>query len=463
MNLLSRILSISFVFSLQCSFAFAADLQVATFRVDVTPPIGDGPCVGFMQRIESIEHPLEMRGVLIRSGEETFVVAAIDYCGICGSSDETIRSKMAQAAGTSLRQVALQSLHQHTAPVLDADGMRVLFGDESPELRRHQQFTDEIASKASKEIIRAKGELQSVSRIIGTRAEVRQFASNRRVPQDDGSLRARSSFTSDPAIRNAPEGLIDPWLRTVTFFNKKTPIAQLHYYATHPQTFYGDARISWDTVGIARERFEKETGVFQVYFNGCGGNVTVGKYNDGTRAARKRLSENLHDAMLRSTQKINENQIDVAVNVPSLSTKQISWQSTPVKFTPREDGPFHPVAIEQQFAVGQRFSTRLKAAMYTAFRDRLQTDQKVQASRMRIGEIDLINLPGEPFVEFQLFAQRTAPKTSFVCVAGYGECGVWYFGPDHIYSDRGGYEQTWSFTGPCEKEVQQTLSELLKR
>ncbi len=118
MNLLSRILSISFVFSLQCSFAFAADLQVATFRVDVTPPIGDGPCVGFMQRIESIEHPLEMRGVLIRSGEETFVVAAIDYCGICGSSDETIRSKMAQAAGTSLRQVALQSLHQHTAPVL---------------------------------------------------------------------------------------------------------------------------------------------------------------------------------------------------------------------------------------------------------------------------------------------------------------------------------------------------------
>ncbi|QDT32576.1 hypothetical protein [Thalassoglobus polymorphus] len=463
MNFHIRLFSMLFAFSLQCTFAFAADLQLATFHVDVTPPIGDGPCVGFMQKIESIEHPLEMRGVLIRNGEEIFVVAAIDYCGICGSSDETIRSKMAQAAGTSLHQVALQSLHQHTAPVLDADGMRVLFGDESPELKRHQQFTEEIASRASKGIIKAKEEFQSVSRIIGTRAEVREVASNRRVPQDNGSLGVRSSLTSDLAIRNAPEGLIDPWLRTVTFFNGETSIAQLHYYATHPQSFYGDARISWDTVGIARERFEKETGVFQVYFNGCGGNVTVGKYNDGTRAARKQLSANLHDAMLRSTQKINDHQTDVTVNVSSLSNDEVYWQSIPVNFTPRDDGPFHPVALEQQLATNQRFSTRLKAAMYTAFRDCLQADRKVQASRMRIGEIDLINLPGEPFVEFQLFAQQIAPKSSFVCVAGYGECGVWYFGPDHIYTDRGGYEQTWSFTGPCEEEVQQTLSRLLKR
>ncbi len=38
-------------------------LQLATFRADVTPPIGDGPCVGFMPKIASIEHPLEVRGI----------------------------------------------------------------------------------------------------------------------------------------------------------------------------------------------------------------------------------------------------------------------------------------------------------------------------------------------------------------------------------------------------------------
>ena len=34
-------------------------LQLATFQADVTPPISDGPCVGFMPKVVSVEHPLE--------------------------------------------------------------------------------------------------------------------------------------------------------------------------------------------------------------------------------------------------------------------------------------------------------------------------------------------------------------------------------------------------------------------
>jgi hypothetical protein len=66
----------------------------------------------------------------------------------------------------------------------------------------------------------------------------------------------------------------------------------------------------------------------------------------------------------------------------------------------------------------------------------------------------------EPFVEFQLFAQQVAAD-SFVCVAGYGECGVWYYGPDSIFRDRGGYEQSWSLTGPCQTSVEAVLNQLL--
>ena len=62
------------------SAAWAAEpkLQLATFRVDVTPPIGDGPCVGCMPKVASIEHPLELRGVVLRTASDTFVIAAID-------------------------------------------------------------------------------------------------------------------------------------------------------------------------------------------------------------------------------------------------------------------------------------------------------------------------------------------------------------------------------------------------
>ncbi|RLS73325.1 MAG: hypothetical protein DWI00_10650, partial [Planctomycetota bacterium] len=56
--------------------AIGADLTLASFRVDVTPPIGDGPCVGCMPKVGSIEHPLEMRGIVLRSGDDSYVIAA---------------------------------------------------------------------------------------------------------------------------------------------------------------------------------------------------------------------------------------------------------------------------------------------------------------------------------------------------------------------------------------------------
>ena len=51
---------------------------------------------------------------------------------------------------------------------------------------------------------------------------------------------------------------------------------------------------------MARERMEKATDTFQMYFTGCGGNVTVGKYNDGNRESREQLATRLLDAMRRS-------------------------------------------------------------------------------------------------------------------------------------------------------------------
>lgn len=441
------------------SRAIGAEVRLASFRVDVTPPIGDGPCVGCMPKVSSIEHPLEMRGVVLRSGDDSYVIAAIDFCGICNTSDEVLRDAMAKAAGTTRERVALQSLHQHSAPILDADAVRILHGEGSPELAKHIQFTNEIAQRTAIAIEGSLGEMKVVTRVVGTKTIVEQVASNRRVPQPDGSIAVRASMTHEADVRDAPEGLVDPWLRTVSFFCGDQTLVQLHYYATHPQTFYGDARVSWDCVGMARQQFESESGVPQIYFTGCGGNITVGKYNDGTRAARGLLTSRLHDAMVRS----NAAKPEVALDVTNLKPSDVSWATAPIRFTVREDGTFNPGLLQSQLAPEQAFSTRLTAAMFSGFGQRLRDGYIAQASRLRIGELEIMHLPGEPFVEFQLYAQEQVAKSFFVCVAGYGECGVWYYGPDRIFADRGGYEQTWSLTGPCEAEVKSAISTLLAR
>ncbi len=439
--------------------AIGADLTLANFRVDVTPPIGDGPCVGCMPKVSSIEHPLELRGIVLRSGDDSYVIAAIDFCGICNTSDEVLRDAMAKAAGTTRERVALQSLHQHSAPILDVEAVKILHGEVSPELARHVQFTNEIAQRTAIAIQSSLSEMKTVTRVVGTKAIVEHVASNRRVPQPDGSIAVRASVTREPDVRAAPEGLVDPWLRTVSFFGGDQTLVQLHYYATHPQTFYGDARVSWDCVGMARQQFQNESGVPQIYFTGCGGNITVGKYNDGTRAARDQLTSRLHDAMVRSSAAKPE----VALDVANLKPTDVAWATAPIRFTVREDGAFNPRLLQSQLAPEQGFSTRLTAAMFSGFGQRLRDGYIAQASRLRIGELEIMHLPGEPFVEFQLYAQEQAAKSSFVCVAGYGECGVWYYGPDQIFTDRGGYEQTWSLTGPCEAEVKSAISTLLTK
>ena len=60
------------------------------------------------------------------------------------------------------------------------------------------------------------------------------------------------------------------------------------------------------------------------------------------------------------------------------------------------------------------------------------------AGRLRIGDVDLLHLPGELFVEYQLAAQQLRPEAA-VCVAAYGDYGCGYIGLHDSYA-QGGYE-----------------------
>jgi hypothetical protein len=470
------------LFALACTVALCgapgagsaadSDLQLASFRADLTPPLGENACIGFMAKVSSVEHPLELRGVVLRKGggtsAEVYVVAALDYNGLCNSSYDLFRQRMADAAETTPDRVALQSLHQHTAPVVDVDGARLLYAHEPKHWQAHAAFAEEMADRAAAAIREAASNRQPVTRIVASKAKVEKVASNRRLVQPDGSVVFRGSGSRDPQMHDAPEGLIDPWLRTLSFFHGERPLVQIHYYATHPQSFYGDERISWDVPGIARQRLQDETGVFQIYFTGCGGNLAMGKYNDLSRAARDALSERLYSAMKAAADpKSNvtsrsDAQLVYEVRLDQLRDQDVAWDVVPVKFSPREDGEFKKDRARDLMRPEQPFSTRLKSAMAAAWFDRLRAGHQVGISRLRIGAVQIVHLPGEPFVEFQLFAQQATPE-SFVCVAGYGECGVWYFGPDSIFSDRGGYDQTWSFTEPCQEAIEAAMTTLLKQ
>ena len=310
--------------------AVAAELRVATFRCDVTPPLGYLTYPPAFEPLEKIEHPLLAKGIVLDDGGRRYVLCAIDWCGLCNSTYDLFRRKMAEGAGTDPARVAVHTVHQHTAPVADNDAYRLLLQTKDPPACPDLKFFEEMADRLGAAVKESLGRLQPFDRIGTGEGKVDRVASTRRLIDKDGKVhRPRWSLVTgrDLPLRDEPEGLIDPMLKTITLAQGDKPLVRLHYYASHPQSFYGDPRVTYDFPGMAREELEKKENVFQVYFTGCAGDVLVGKYNDGTPATREQFAQRLLAGM--------EAAIAATRWAPAES---IQWRSTEVKL-PLYDGP----------------------------------------------------------------------------------------------------------------------------
>jgi hypothetical protein len=92
---------------------------------------------------------------------------------------------------------------------------------------------------------------------------------------------------------------------------------------------------------------------------------------------------------------------------------------------------------------------------------RATNNRPIQLSCLALGSIRVLHLPGEPFVEYQIWAQQRRPDL-FVAVAAYGDCTTGYICTNQAYSDRGGYEQRESFVGPSEEILKDAIGKLLR-
>ncbi len=396
--------------------------RVATFTCDVTPPLGQKL---YAKPLATIETPLLAKGIVLDDGGKRYVLCAVDWCGLCDSAHALFRGKIAAAAGTDPALVALHTVHQHTAPYINLDASSLLDKpNDSPKTERLKLLA-ETSDRLAEAVKKSLDQLQPFDSIGSGRAKVERVASIRRVPIEGGKVRTRWSACRDPELRAMPEGGIDPMVKTITLAQGGKPLVRLHYYATHPQSFYRDGRACYDVPGFARERLEKKENVFQIYFTGCAGDVTMGKYNDGTPKARGELSDRLFAGMAAS-----------AAATKLAPIKSICWRSVPVCLLKKVKAK--PAASEKKGSETKPLTTEPKS---------LQLDLSV----LRINNVSILHLPGESMIEFQLFAQRVKPK-SFVAVAAYGDLSTGYICTEEAFNE-GGYEPSASRVVPKSEAV----------
>ncbi len=434
----------------------AGRFSMASFVAEVTPQIGHPLQAGVgVKPVVTVDDPLLAHGFVLLGAGKPVVLCSVDWCGIGNDAHDCWRDALATAAGTTRERIFVCAIHQHDAPLVDLEAERLIaaqkLGRGTLDLKFHEDAVSSVASAL-------KGSLEKARRVthVGVgQAKVERVASTRRILGADGKVEfVRGSASKDPRAKIDPEGLIDPFLKTLSFWDGDSPIASISAYATHPMSYYGQGQVSADFTGMARRRRQADQpGVLHFYANGCGGDLGAGKYNDGSPMAREELSERLYQGWKAAWEQTRKYPLE-----------RVAVRSIPLRLAPKDSAGFRVSDLDAIVTGANKnsFDERVRAAYALSWRKRCDAGQKLDLPVVDFGATQLLLLPGEPFVEYQLFAQQQRPD-SFVVTLGYGDYGPVYIPTDRAFAE-GGYEPgQWSFVAPgVEKSMKDAIAQGLK-
>ena len=151
-----------------CSTGWAAATEavprfrVATFQADVTLPPGD---LLYDKPLATVEHPLLAKGVVLDDAGRRYVLCAVDWCTLRNSAHAMFRGKIAAAAGAEVSCVAVQCVHQHTAPPFDAGAQELLETQENPPPHRNLKSLEAITDRLAAAVKRSLDELEPFDQV----------------------------------------------------------------------------------------------------------------------------------------------------------------------------------------------------------------------------------------------------------------------------------------------------------
>lgn len=423
-------------------------LKVGVFAIDASPPVGSPLAYDLTEKVVL---SLSCRGIVLIGDERPIVLCAVDWIGIGNDAHAEFRQTLADAAETTPERVAVHTLHQHDAPRCDFSAARLMteHGADTTEVY-DVEFARDVMSRAAEAVGRATAEARPVTHLGLGQAPVDQVASNRRILGADGKVEfVRYTACADPMIRAKPVGTIDPMLRLISLWDEEDPVVVLTYYATHPQSNYRTGAANPDFPGIARNLRESITGVPHIHFNGAGGNLGAGKWNDGSPENRLILADRVAAGMNAAWETTRKQPI---------TATDLGWESIEVDLPPAphlEEGSLIRLLNDDSATP----SARASAACDLAWLRRCQAGAGIDVTCLRLGIARVLHLPGELFVEYQIAAQAMRPEL-FVAMAAYGDYAPGYIGTEVAY-DEGGYE-TSPRASNVAPNVEQVLTEAIE-
>ena len=431
--------------------------RLSVFKADVTPPLGH-PLLAISSsdsRATRIADPLFAKGMVLHGAAQPIVLVGVDWCELRNDAYARWREVLAEAAGTTTERVLVSCLHQHDAPYFDLTAQKLIAASTAGGTICDLDFHEATVQRVARALKESLPGARTVTHLGLGQAKVDQIASSRRIVLPGGRVTfGRLSRSPNPVVRELPEGVIDPWLKTISFWDGETPVAAVSSYACHPMSHYGSGEVSGDFINVARARREEELpGVFQIYLTGCAGDVTAGKYNDGAKANRPVFADRLHRAMAEAWRATERHPI-----------KTITCRAVPMLLPHGETPPLQAEALRRQLASPiEAFPNRVHAALGLSSIERNAAGHRIDVQVIDFARAQMVLLPAESFVAEQLLAQRLRSE-SFVMAIGFGECAPGYIPTDQDFREGYREEHGYCWVAPgAEKIIEEALRKALAK
>jgi len=414
--------------------------------VDITPRLGahlGGSGAGEHRPAQSVIDPLRARAVVFESTGQKVCLLSLDLVMVTQEPAARIRQAAAQRFGFDPAAVLVYALQIHSTPgcgpfMFDPDfpldcrpGEEYLRGNES-------WYDDLVVERAVQAIGEACSRLQPV--LLGAGKAIRHdLAFNRRGVMKDGSIcmpfpRGRLYEPFGPTHVLYMEGPIDPELgMLVVQTESMRPAAMLLHYTCHPVNVFC-ARASYYAVSAdwpgawcdgMRAAFGEQC--VPIVLNGCCGNVNPHDPFDpeaawdhrrqgGELAATARRL--VHSLSFKPADRLAWRSKRIGLDYRAVPAKRLDEVARILSANPhpkwRDDDPGR---IDEAW-----FRAASTRSIEHCRRRMPHFQYEIQA--FRIGDVAVVGLPGEPFVEGQLAIKMKSPA-AFTLVA---HCASQYVG-----------------------------------
>jgi hypothetical protein len=195
---------------------------------------------------------------------------------------------------------------------------------------------------------------------------------------------------------------------------------------------------------------EETPDVFPIYVSGPSGDVTAGKYNDGSAENRPVLAERLFEAMKAAW-----------MNTRRTPLEGVELRSVPLELEFRRGAGYTEEALERTLRdSGRDVRERILAAMGLASLLRVREGRAIDLAGLDLGPAKVVLFPGESFVGYALMAEAMRPD-SLVLGIGYGEAWPGYIPTRSDFEE--GFDDVWLWVAPgAEERIRDALSRLLE-